>query len=124
MTSESEKVRIKRLRKYLSHSINKLSEDKQLVIKELRASHAENIKTKDDPILVERYLNDNLENFSVTEMQGLLKHLMPLKMCACIIHRLRGDILLTPKSKKSPMAKLLDYFRKVLSPRQSRKAQT
>ncbi|XP_060591360.1 uncharacterized protein LOC132746273 [Ruditapes philippinarum] len=124
MTSESEEDRIKRLRKYLSHSIKKLSEDKQLVIKELRASHAENIKTKDDPILVERYLNDNLENFTVTEMQGLLKHLMPLKMCACIIHRLRGDILLTPKSKKSPMAKLLDYFRKVLSPRQSRKAQT
>ena len=123
MESYTEDDRKDKLRKYMKSSIKKLSEDKDLLIRILGTVHAEQLKTKTDVILVEEYLKDHLEDFTVEEMQTLLNHLMPIKLCACIIHRLRDNVFLTAKAKKSPMAKLVDYFRKRLSPRVGRKAQ-
>ncbi|XP_053386968.1 uncharacterized protein LOC123543142 [Mercenaria mercenaria] len=108
MKSESQEYKMKKLRGWMESNIKPLSRNKELLTEVLGEEHKKHIQG--DESLVAKYLKDNIEKFTKKEMRQILRRILPFKMTACLVHRLRGDVRFIPKPGTSPMRKVVDVY--------------
>ncbi|XP_053386817.1 uncharacterized protein LOC123543143 [Mercenaria mercenaria] len=108
MKSETKEYKMEKLRGWMESNIKHLSRNKELLTEMLGEVHKEHIQG--DESLVEEYLKKNIGSFAKKEMRQILRGILPFKMTACSVHRLRDSVSFRPKSEKSPMAKLQTFI--------------
>ncbi|XP_045169393.2 uncharacterized protein LOC123532100 [Mercenaria mercenaria] len=85
--------------KYLSKE-----ENQEMLIEIIGEEHRNRLKG--DASIVEPYLKDMVEKLTEAQMTRILDRILPFKMTACVVHRLKGDVCFLPKRKNTPMGKL------------------